>query len=105
VALQCSTVNVGYGYRLKPVHEVCHTVNAATVVLHIIDIIIINCTVCMCVILVPIDRTGGINMLYVFVDIKIDSLHFIQTLQHNFAPGTHLALVSTIQFVPTLQVS
>jgi len=56
------------------------------------------------VIAVPIDRTGGINMLYVFVDIKIDSLHFIESLQHNFAAGTHLALVSTIQFVPTLQV-
>lgn len=53
--------------------------------------------------LVPIDRTAGINMLYVFVDIKIDSLHFIQSLQHNFAAGSHLALVSTIQFVPTLQ--
>ena len=59
----------------------------------------------VCASVVPIDRTGGINMLYVFVDIKIDSLHFVQTLQHNFAPGTHLALVSTIQFVPTLQVS
>jgi len=43
-------------------------------------------------------------MLYIFVDIKIDSLHFIETLQHNFTPGTHIALVSTIQFVPTLQV-
>lgn len=65
-----------------------------------------NIDLCHCVhsILVPIDRTGGINMLYVFVDIKIDSLHFIETLQHNFSPGTHLALVSTIQFVPTLQV-
>jgi len=58
----------------------------------------------MCVTAVPIDRTAGINMLYVFVDIKIDSLHFIQSLQHNFAAGSHLALVSTIQFVPTLQV-
>jgi len=56
------------------------------------------------VILVPIDRTSGVNMLYIFVDIKIDSLHFIQTLQHNFAAGIHIALVSTIQFVPTLQV-
>lgn len=53
--------------------------------------------------LVPIDRTSGVNMLYIFVDIKIDSLHFIETLQHNFTPGTHIALVSTIQFVPTLQ--
>ena len=43
-------------------------------------------------------------MLYVFVDIKIDTLHFVQTLQHNFMKGSHLAIVSTIQFVSTLQV-
>jgi len=53
---------------------------------------------------VPIDRTSGINMLYVFVDIMIDTMHFIETLRHNFTAGTHLALVSTIQFVPSLQV-
>ncbi len=34
--------------------------------------------------LVPIDRTAGIKMLYVFVDIKIDSLHFMQTVKFNF---------------------
>ena len=34
--------------------------------------------------LVPVDRTSGIKMLYVFVDIKIDSLHFVQTVIHNF---------------------
>jgi 2-(3-amino-3-carboxypropyl)histidine synthase len=34
--------------------------------------------------LIPVDRTDGIKMLYVFVDIKFDSLHFIQTLLHNF---------------------
>lgn len=54
---------------------------------------------------VPIDRTEGIQMLYVFVDIKIDTVHFIETLKHNFDPGTSLALVSTIQFVTALQVS
>lgn len=54
---------------------------------------------------VPIDTTGGIQMLYIFVDIKIDTLHFLETLRHNFDKGTSLALVSTIQFVPTLQVS
>ena len=42
-------------------------------------------------------------MLYVFVDIKIDTLHFVETLYYNFKRGSHLALVSTIQFVPTLQ--
>lgn len=59
----------------------------------------------VCILLVPIDRTSGIQMLYIFVDIKVDTLHFVQTLQHNFANGTHLAFVSTIQFVSTLQVS
>ena len=53
--------------------------------------------------LVPIDKTGGINMLYVFVDIKIDTKHMIDTLLYNFEPGTHLVLVSTIQFVAALQ--
>ena len=43
-------------------------------------------------------------MLYVFVDIRLDTLHFLQTLRHNFDTGSHLNLVSTIQFVPTLQV-
>jgi len=73
---------------------------AVIVVLFLTDII----NGMACVVPVPIDRTAGINMLYVFVDIKIDSLHFVETLQHNFTTGTHLALVSTIQFVPTLQV-
>ena len=44
-------------------------------------------------------------MLYVFVDIKIDTVHFLETLRHNFSPGTSLAMVSTIQFVTTLQVN
>ena len=43
-------------------------------------------------------------MLYVFVDIKIDTGHFIDTLRYNFEPGSRLALVSTIQFVAALQV-
>nr|XP_002738492.1 PREDICTED: diphthamide biosynthesis protein 1-like [Saccoglossus kowalevskii] len=55
--------------------------------------------------LVPIDRTEGITMLYVFVDIKIDTMHFIETIKHNFTPGSSLALVSTIQFVTALQAS
>lgn len=43
-------------------------------------------------------------MLYVFVDIKIDVAHFIDTVRHNFSPGTSLAMVSTIQFVAAIQV-
>ncbi|XP_033747995.1 2-(3-amino-3-carboxypropyl)histidine synthase subunit 1-like [Pecten maximus] len=55
--------------------------------------------------LVPIDRTDGIQMLYVFVDIKIDTAHFLDTIRHNFSPGSHLAFVSTIQFVAAIQSS
>ncbi|ENN71436.1 2-(3-amino-3-carboxypropyl)histidine synthase subunit 1 [Dendroctonus ponderosae] len=54
--------------------------------------------------LVPIDPTSGIKMLYVFVDIKIDPLHFIDTIKMNFPKEKKMGLVSTIQFVTTLQV-
>lgn len=43
-------------------------------------------------------------MLYVFVDIKIDTSHFVETIHFNFPKGACLALVSTIQFVSALQV-
>ncbi|KTG00537.1 hypothetical protein cypCar_00012558 [Cyprinus carpio] len=52
---------------------------------------------------VPIDSTEGIKLLYVFVDIQIDTAHFLDTLRLNFPPGHSLALVSTIQFVAALQ--
>lgn len=54
---------------------------------------------------VPIDATAGIKMLYVFVDIQMDTAHFLDTLRFNFPPGRSLALVSTIQFVAALQVT
>nr|XP_058967500.1 2-(3-amino-3-carboxypropyl)histidine synthase subunit 1-like isoform X3 [Pocillopora verrucosa] len=53
--------------------------------------------------LIPIDSTKGIKMLYVFVDIKLDATHFVNTVRHNFEAGKSLALLSTIQFVTTLQ--
>ncbi|KAF4086082.1 hypothetical protein AMELA_G00102300 [Ameiurus melas] len=53
--------------------------------------------------LIPIDATAGIKMLYVFVDIQMDTAHFLDTLRFNFPPGRSLALVSTIQFVAALQ--
>nr|NVI70974.1 putative diphthamide biosynthesis protein 1 [Cucujiformia] len=53
--------------------------------------------------LVPIDQTKGVKVLYVFVDIKIDPLHFLETIKFNFPVTTKLALVSTIQFLTTLQ--
>lgn len=52
--------------------------------------------------LIPIDRTSSINVLYVFVDIKFDSVHFLETIKLNFPIGTKLAFVSTIQFVTSL---
>jgi len=38
----------------------------------------------------------------VFVDIKFDLVHFVQTVKHNFTKGTKLALVCTIQFAASL---
>ncbi|XP_073172220.1 2-(3-amino-3-carboxypropyl)histidine synthase subunit 1 isoform X3 [Lepidochelys kempii] len=55
--------------------------------------------------LVPIDATQGVKMLYVFVDIKIDTSHFVETIHFNFPKGACLALVSTIQFVSALQAA
>ncbi|XP_072934540.1 2-(3-amino-3-carboxypropyl)histidine synthase subunit 1 [Epargyreus clarus] len=52
--------------------------------------------------LIPIDQTSDIKVLYVFVDIKIDPSHFIDTIKLNFPKRTHIAIVSTIQFVTTL---
>lgn len=47
--------------------------------------------------LVPID-VSKINMLYVFVDIKIDVDHFIASVKHNFGPELRVVLAGTIQF-------
>uniref|UniRef100_A0A669P5P6 2-(3-amino-3-carboxypropyl)histidine synthase subunit 1 n=1 Tax=Phasianus colchicus TaxID=9054 RepID=A0A669P5P6_PHACC len=55
--------------------------------------------------LIPIDATRGLKMLYVFVDIKIDTSHFLDTIRFNFAAGSSLALVSTIQFVAAVQAA
>ncbi|XP_022780567.1 2-(3-amino-3-carboxypropyl)histidine synthase subunit 1-like isoform X3 [Stylophora pistillata] len=42
--------------------------------------------------LIPIDSTKGIKMLYVFVDIKLDATHFVDTVRHNFETGKSLAI-------------
>lgn len=56
--------------------------------------------------LIPVDQTTGIKVLYVFVDIKIDPLHFLDSVKLNFKPEDgQIALVSTIQFVTTLQAA
>ncbi|XP_027718154.1 2-(3-amino-3-carboxypropyl)histidine synthase subunit 1 isoform X2 [Vombatus ursinus] len=55
--------------------------------------------------LVPIDVSAqGLRMLYVFVDIRIDTAHLLDSVRLAFPPETSLALVSTIQFVSTLQI-
>lgn len=55
--------------------------------------------------LIPIDQTTGIKVLYVFVDIKIDALHFVESVKLNFPRDRKLAFVSTIQFVATLHAA
>lgn len=55
--------------------------------------------------LIPIDITKGVKMLYVFVDIKIDTTHFIKSLQQNFQSDMKLGLVSTIQFVAAIHAA
>lgn len=55
--------------------------------------------------LIPVDQTEGIKVLYVFVDIKIDALHFVESVKLNFKPEKKLAFVSTIQFVATLHLA
>jgi len=55
--------------------------------------------------LIPVDQTVGIKVLYVFVDIKIDAMHFIDSVKLNFTLEQKLSLVSTIQFVSTLHAS
>ncbi|KAI8918256.1 putative diphthamide synthesis protein-domain-containing protein [Powellomyces hirtus] len=52
--------------------------------------------------LVPVDVTP-IKTMYVFVDIGIDTTHFVQTVRHNFEPGAKLVLVATVQFLTSLQ--
>ncbi|XP_043261654.1 2-(3-amino-3-carboxypropyl)histidine synthase subunit 1 [Colletes gigas] len=53
--------------------------------------------------LIPIDQTVGIKVLYVFVNIKIDTSHCIECLQATLPVTRKIALVSTIQFAGTLQ--
>ncbi|KAF7244236.1 2-(3-amino-3-carboxypropyl)histidine synthase subunit 1, partial [Varanus komodoensis] len=55
--------------------------------------------------LIPIDATQGVKMLYVFVDVKIDTAHVVETLRFNFRAGAKLALLSTVQFVSALQAA
>ncbi|KAI1373831.1 putative diphthamide synthesis protein-domain-containing protein [Hypoxylon crocopeplum] len=51
--------------------------------------------------LIPVDVTT-IKVLYVFVDISIDTSHLLATLERNFAPPKTVAVVGTIQFNATI---
>ncbi|XP_059234597.1 2-(3-amino-3-carboxypropyl)histidine synthase subunit 1 isoform X1 [Mustela nigripes] len=56
--------------------------------------------------LVPMDTSDrDFRVLYVFVDIRIDTTHLLDSIRLTFPPATSLALVSTIQFVSTLQAA
>ena len=55
--------------------------------------------------LVPIDITNGIKVLYIFVDIKIDLSHLIETIKFNITTEKTIALVGTIQFASSIHVS
>ena len=51
--------------------------------------------------LIPVSTTK-IATLYIFVDIGIDTSHLLDTLIRNFATGSKIAMVGTIQFNSTL---
>lgn len=51
--------------------------------------------------LVPID-VSQMNMLYVFVDIKIDVAHLVDSLKHHFPSETRMVLAGTVQFASSM---
>uniref|UniRef100_F6VZF6 2-(3-amino-3-carboxypropyl)histidine synthase subunit 1 n=1 Tax=Ciona intestinalis TaxID=7719 RepID=F6VZF6_CIOIN len=53
--------------------------------------------------LVPINNMPDMKMLYVFVHIKIDNTHFVETVKLNFEKGSKIVLVSTVQFITSVQ--
>ncbi|XP_075417326.1 2-(3-amino-3-carboxypropyl)histidine synthase subunit 1 isoform X2 [Tenrec ecaudatus] len=56
--------------------------------------------------LVPMDTSAqDFRVLYVFVDIRIDTAHLLDSIRVTFPRTSALALVSTIQFVSSLQAA
>eukprot|EP00959_Pyramimonas_sp_CCMP1952_P458324 9476444-Pyramimonas_sp.AAC.1 len=51
--------------------------------------------------LVPVDLTT-LPTMYVFVDIRFESKHLVDTIRHNFPANTNIALAGTIQFSSAL---
>lgn len=55
--------------------------------------------------LVPVTHMlPGLKVMYVFVDIKFDAWHLIESVKLNFKPSEKIALASTIQFVTSIAV-
>jgi 2-(3-amino-3-carboxypropyl)histidine synthase len=52
--------------------------------------------------LIPIEKCE-MEMLYVFVQIQIDSKHLIETVKQNLPREYKLALAGTVQFLPAIQ--
>ncbi|KAK3630408.1 Diphthamide biosynthesis protein 1 [Elasticomyces elasticus] len=55
-----------------------------------------------CLIPSTVTGTGGMKVLYVFVDIQIDVEHLLASIERNFKVGSTIAMVGTIQFNATL---
>ncbi|KAF0988475.1 hypothetical protein HZS_27 [Henneguya salminicola] len=51
---------------------------------------------------IPIQETTLCSVLYIFVELKIDTTHFLAAIQQTFKPNLRLSFVSTIQFVSAL---
>jgi len=54
--------------------------------------------------LIPVSITS-IPCMYVFVDIKMDTEHFISCVRTNFTSGSRLILAGTIQFAASMQLA
>ena len=54
--------------------------------------------------LVPIDRMAT-DVMYVFVDVAIDTAHLVDTICLNFGPESRIALCGTIQFSAALHAT
>lgn len=53
--------------------------------------------------LVPVNQMiGGLKVLYVFVDIKFDIWHMVETVKVNIPSTSKIALAATIQFVSAI---
>lgn len=53
--------------------------------------------------LIPIQECEGIAMLYVFVTMDLSLGHFVDVLMSNFNKDAKIALVTTVQFVPSIK--